>query len=129
MIVAAVFVLVRGMFAPAGGLPEPPPALNITSATASAGVVAIRFRVADDFGPQPGGWGSRGYHIHARMDGRELMPGPQDIRRAEGEYLWTLPSTVATDAGSIRLFWSDLDHLAVPGTDTPAEPIRRPPSP
>ena len=118
MIAAAVYLLLFGGpgdsdLASTG----PPPMLEVLEPSAGASVanpLQIRFRVDDaPFTQQPGGWGSGGYHLHAALDGLEIMPGPTDIQRVDASsYRWTFPP-ISAGSTSVRLFWSDEGHQPV----------------
>ncbi len=65
----------------------------------------------------PSGWGTGEFHLHAKVGDLELMPGPSDvIRTADGGYQWTLPWT-GGGVKTLRLFWSDANHIPVVGVD------------
>lgn len=126
MIAAAVYLLFFGgpgdaETASAG----PPPTFEVLESSAAASPtepLQIRFRVDAPLRQQPGGWGSDGYHLHASLDGQEIMPGPADIQRVDGStYRWTLPR-IPPESRSITLFWSDAQHRPVTGTET--RPLR-----
>ena len=108
----------------ASALPEVPPALFLIRPTEGDTVEAVELEIRSGtpLAPQPGGWGSGGFHVHAELDGREIMPGPTDIRRAPANtYLWSLPP-MPGGPHRISLFWSDPAHRRVTGTET--APIR-----
>ena len=103
---------------------DAPPALVLVRPTEGDTVEAVELEIRSGgpLAPQPGGWGSGGFHVHADLDGREIMPGPTDIRRASATtYLWSLPP-IPAGTHRISLFWSDPAHRRVTGTET--SPIR-----
>jgi hypothetical protein len=59
----------------------------------------------------PGGWGVGAIHIHAWVDGVEIMPAAADIEYigAPARYRWRLPR-VEPGERSIRIGWSDIQH-------------------
>jgi hypothetical protein len=58
----------------------------------------------------PAGWEADGLHIHASLDGMELMPGADAIERVDGDtYRWTL-GTLPAGTRELRLFWADRRH-------------------
>lgn len=62
----------------------------------------------------PMGWMAGSLHLHAVIDGREIMPAAADIREiGTGRYRWTLPPLGEGDH-VLRLYWAGLDHRAVP---------------
>lgn len=116
LIVAAIYVLVASATGGGGSAAAEIPALELISPGDNEEVslpMEIRFRTENSLSVQPGGWGSGGYHLHAELSGREVMPGPEDIRRRpDGSYAWTLAG-VQRGAISLRLFWSDAMHRPV----------------
>ena len=62
----------------------------------------------------PAGWQADGYHLHALLDGAQIMPGALDIRAlGEGRYRWRLKD-VGPGGHDIRLVWARADHHAIP---------------
>lgn len=119
MIAAAIGLLLFGGARSDGAVADLP-ALRLVSPVDGDVVQApltLTFLSEVPLAPGPSGWGTSGYHLHAMIDGVELMPGPSDvIRGTDGQYRWTIPMAV-TGEKSIRLFWSDANHLPVVGTD------------
>jgi hypothetical protein len=77
------------------------------------GAVDLLFGTDADLRRGPGGWEARGFHIHAEVDGVELMPGPNDVTRLDdNRYSWHI-RPLAPGAHAVRLFWSDRDHREV----------------
>jgi len=77
------------------------------------GIAEVVFETDADLRRGPAGWEIRGYHIHAAVDGRELMPGADDITRLDGNrYRWAVRPL---DPGprELRLFWSDRQHREI----------------
>jgi hypothetical protein len=125
MIVAALMLLIFGGPGDQGStLILPPPSLELISPVDRATTdnpLQLIFRTGDPITPQPGGWGRGGYHIHGELNGREVMPGPADIRRQrDGSYLWALGRVPAGEV-RLRLYWSDAAHRPVESAAT--EPI------
>lgn len=123
MIVVAVYLLLFG--GPGDGAVEPssesPPSVELLRPKTgdTLQIVELEVRSGAPLAAQPGGWGSGGYHLHAELNGREIMPGPADIRRSSPDtYIWALPA-LAAGTHRISLFWSDASHLPVEGTATP----------
>jgi hypothetical protein len=102
-----------------------PPAIELLAPAEGAvlrGVVELRFASPADLRRGPGGWVSGPFHLHAAVDGQEIMPGAADLARTgEGEYRWTL-GTLPAGMREIRLFWSDRYHREVEGSGT--APVR-----
>lgn len=127
MIAAALYLVVFGgpddsatplpIDAPVVELREPQPDGVV------AGPVELVFQSSRPLSPQPGGWGADGLHLHASLDGREIMPGTADIRRGDGNlYRWTLPS-ISPGRHAVSLFWSDASHRPLPETGTSLVPF------
>jgi hypothetical protein len=86
------------------------------------GPIVLVFQVPVELRRTPAGWESGGFHVHAAVDGRELMPGSTDIvRLADNRYRWTLPP-FPSGSRIVHLFWSDARHRPVPDSGTP--PLR-----
>lgn len=68
----------------------------------------------------PAGWEAPGgHHIHAAVDGLELMPGPGDITPLDGgRYRWLI-RPLSPGTRELRLFWSDRNHREVAEATTP----------
>jgi len=61
----------------------------------------------------PMGWQAGSLHLHAEVDGREVMPGARDIARLGGErYRWHLRVPAGGEV-ELRLFWAGPDHRAL----------------
>jgi hypothetical protein len=106
---------------------EGPPQLTIV-APADQGVVTgrleILFRPAVPINPGPGGWGTDRFHLHLDMNGRELMPGMDQIQRLpSGDYRWAV-GAVPSGLHTLRLFWSDPAHRPVQGGDSESVTIQ-----
>lgn len=124
MILVAVYLLLFGGPGDGGvaAVTAPPPALELLAPADGDTVrsIELELRTGAPLRTQPGGWGSGGFHLHAELDGREIMPGPTDIRRSSVDaYIWTFPP-LAPGSHRINLFWSDSSHLPVAGTATPS---------
>jgi hypothetical protein len=58
----------------------------------------------------PMGWQAGSLHLHAEVNGREVMPGARDIARlGAGRYRWHLRVPAGGEV-EIRLFWAGTDH-------------------
>jgi hypothetical protein len=128
MIFLALVLLVTG--GPADGetpIAGEPPAIELLAPGPGATLVsplAVRFRTQEPIAHGPGGWGTRGYHVHLELNGRELMPAPESIRReGGGEYVWDV-GRVPPGETRLRLFWSDAEHRPVPDSGTPDVMVR-----
>ena len=99
----------------------PPPLELIAPAPSDSieGALELVFRTDARLQPQPGGWGVDGLHVHAEINGREIMPAASDISmRPDGAYTWTIGRAPAGEA-TVRLRWSDLDHRPLEEGATP----------
>lgn len=95
----------------------PPPIAGISISSGESGAL-LEFEAPPGFGPQTGGWGVDGYHLHAVVGSTEIMPASSAIERAGGDrYRWSLPElrSAGTD---LRLRWSDAAHRPIPATTT-----------
>jgi hypothetical protein len=117
MLLVAVWLLLSG-----GGMiggaeaGAPPPALTLIAPVSGASVsgpLVLRFR-ADNTRllSSPSGWGANGFHLHASINGVEVMPAPADILPSDGEYSWTLENPPVGEV-TVQLLWSDGQHRAV----------------
>jgi hypothetical protein len=125
MILAAAWILLFGGPGDTGvASATAPPQLELISPASgdtSGAPVTLHFASSLPLGMQPGGWGAAGFHLHAEIDGQEIMPRPDDIRReGDGVYLWELASLPAGEH-SVRIVWSDASHAPVVGGAT--EPV------
>jgi hypothetical protein len=83
------------------------------------GPVLLEFQTDVRLQRGPSGWESGGLHIHAEVDGRELMPGASDIERLDGNrYRWTM-RPLEPGTREVRLFWSDRMHRPIPAGASP----------
>jgi hypothetical protein len=77
------------------------------------GALELVFRTAVELRRGPTGWESRGLHIHAEVDGMELMPGADDIARLDDDrYRWRI-RPLNPGVREVRLFWSDHNHREI----------------
>jgi hypothetical protein len=120
-VIAGVVLLLWGLGGRGGAAPPPgrvaAPRIVLLAPAAGDTVDAplrLRFRVESaGLALGPAGWGSGELHIHAHVDDVEIMPGPADIERLDGnDFLWTFPH-VAAGPRRIRLAWSDAAHRPV----------------
>ena len=61
----------------------------------------------------PMGWGTGEMHLHAAVNGQDVMPaGPEITQTGSGRYRWRLR---LSDPGeyTLRLFWSGPDHAPI----------------
>lgn len=60
------------------------------------------------------GWGVDDFHLHAHLDGQEVMPNAAQIVPLEkGRYRWTVK--LPAGAHAVRLYWAGPDHKPLPG--------------
>ncbi len=94
-----------------------PAGLTILEPTDSATVAAppeITFSTTAPLRLTPMGWQADRLHLHALVDGAELMPGALDISAlGEGRYRWRL-NNVGPGAHDVRLVWARPDHKSIP---------------
>jgi hypothetical protein len=126
MVVAALLLLLFGGPGDVGPDPDrPPPGLILLSPADGESVgnpLRVTFRSDEPITQRPGGWGTDAHHVHLTIDGRELMPGPADIRPlGAGRYEWAVGRLSAGEL-RLRLFWSDASHRPI--ADAATEEIR-----
>ncbi len=96
---------------------NPAATLTIVEPADSATVAApldVTFSTAAPLRLTPMGWQAEHLHLHAIVDGTEIMPGALDIRAlGEGRYRWRLKD-VGPGSHDIRLVWARADHHAIP---------------
>jgi hypothetical protein len=121
MLLAALMLFVTGVGDIGQGAVEGagPPRLGLVDPADGAvvtGRLRLVFRVERErLTSMPTGWGVGGHHVHAEINGQELMPAASDISRQAGEsYIWMLPELPLGDV-SVRLIWSDSRHRPVKG--------------
>lgn len=94
-----------------------PATLTIVEPKDSAVVDApleITFATTAPLRLSPLGWQAERLHLHAIVDGAEVMPGALDIRAVgDGQFRWKLKS-VGPGAHDLRLVWARPDHRAIP---------------
>jgi hypothetical protein len=126
VLLALAFALVGGEEDGAAGTVPPPPRISVVEPREGAtvsGPVAVVFDAGEELRPSPAGWtaGDR-YHLHAEIDGTELMAAPGEVQPLGGtRYRWVLPALPAGEH-RIRLRWSDADHRPLGAEGSP--PVR-----
>jgi len=90
--------------------------LTPTDGDVVEGVAALEFHTEAVLRRGPAGWETEGggLHIHAYVDGVEVMPGSDVIERLDVDlYRWTL-GTLNPGSRELRLFWADRRHREIP---------------
>jgi hypothetical protein len=124
MIATAVVLLIFGGEGDTGGdaTPGTIPTLELVYPAPNATVenpLELRFRSDATLTAMPGGWGVRGLHLHAEIDGVEFMPSAADLRRLQdGSYQWAL-GRLQPGTRTLRIFWSDSAHRPLTEGATP----------
>lgn len=96
--------------------------LEPVGGSALAGRVPLVFQVEADLRRAPAGWSAGSAHLHAAVNGQELMPGATEIEiLSRNLYRWTLPA-LPTGEHTVRLFWSDARHRPI--EDGASAPLR-----
>ncbi len=97
--------------------PTAPAQITIVDPTDSAQVSApleITFTTTAPLRLTPMGWQAGQLHLHAVIDGAEIMPGALDIRAlGDARFRWRLKD-VAAGTHDVRLVWARPDHRAIP---------------
>lgn len=117
LIVMAIAVLLFGRSAEA---PDPEsievPQLTLFEPLDGAdvdGPLSLVFAPGARISPGPTGWEVGPLHLHALLNGQELMPGRTDIRMLDdGRYRWDLPRLEAGEY-EIRIVWALDDHGSI----------------
>lgn len=74
-----------------------------------AAPIAVHFRAGDRLALGRMGWTSDDLHLHAYVDGAEIMPAAADIEaRRDGTFLWRIPA--APGAHTLELSWAGMQH-------------------
>jgi hypothetical protein len=108
---------------------EPPPSLGITSPApgmATDSPLVIRFTSSHPLDLRASGWGHDNFHVHAVVNGTEVMPAAADIVRADSQhYEWTIAG-IPRGSATYYLAWADQAHrpLRQGATDTVRFTIR-----
>jgi len=126
ILLAGAVILVVGLWLGRNGIGGDPgravPPLTLVS-PAPGDVIAPDARIVFE-SPRlvkaPEGWRSGRLHLHAVLDGVELMPGAADIEplRQHGRFAWRLPP-LGAGAHEILLRWSGPDHRPLEEGATP----------
>jgi hypothetical protein len=122
LLVVGAVLLVIGLWTGGGGGPKARPAahpdtLVIVAPSDSATVSApltVTFATRARLRAGPMGWQAGTYHLHALLDGADIMPGTLDVQPAgSGQFRWTLKN-VAAGEHTLRLVWARPDHRSIP---------------
>lgn len=100
-----------------GAADAAPPGIVLIEPGAGAvhrGAVPLLFETTQSLRLTPAGWGAGDAHLHAMVDGVELMAGRGDLEEVgPRRYQWTL-RRLEPGSHEIRLFWSGADHRPLP---------------
>jgi hypothetical protein len=112
MFAVGILIGAVNMFGPRTDLSRGVPSIVLiepqTGDTVSSPLM-LRFTAGNELALGGMGWASNDLHLHAYVDGREIMPAAADIQDVgDGTFIWTLPA----DSGprAIQLRWAGLDH-------------------
>lgn len=118
-LIGGALILTLGFWAGSrerGPAKEIVPQLTLIEPTDGAVVgqpLELLFEAPARLGMGPGGWGTRRLHLHALVDGVEIMPAATDIQAVgENRYRWVL-SNISPGRHEIRLQWAGLDHRPI----------------
>ena len=71
--------------------------------------IAVHFRAGDRLALGRMGWASDDLHLHAYVDGAEIMPAAADIEaRSDGTFVWRIPA--AAGERTLELSWAGMQH-------------------
>ncbi|HUH13172.1 MAG TPA: hypothetical protein VMK65_08685 [Longimicrobiales bacterium] len=84
--------------------------LRPAEGTEVGGPVELIFETPAPLTLGPRGWMAGEAHLHASVDGRELMPAAADIESVGAQrFRWVIPA-LAPGERTLRLYWSDMSH-------------------
>lgn len=84
--------------------------------------VGLQFSAGSRLVLGPTGWTSDDLHLHAYIDGREVMPAAADITPLDdGTFRWSLPVTAGERR--IQLRWAAMDHGTIEQGASAAVPL------
>jgi len=82
--------------------------------TTVEGPVELIFSTSRPITAHRDGWGVDDFHLHAHLDGKEVMPNAAEVTPLErGRYRWTVKLPAGPHA--VRLYWAGPDHKPLPG--------------
>lgn len=71
--------------------------------------ITVRFRAGERLALGPMGWASDDLHLHAYVDGIEIMPAAADIEpQSDGTFIWHLPAVPGER--TLELSWAGMQH-------------------
>ena len=74
--------------------------------------IPVRFRAGDRLALGTMGWASDDLHLHAYVDGVEIMPAAADIEPlGDGAFLWNVPAYPGEH--TLELGWAGMQHGAI----------------
>ncbi len=125
LFLVGALLLVIGLMTGRGGPSAPrsrPDSLTVVTPVDSATVPApltITFATRAPLRVGPLGWQAGSYHLHALLDGNDVMPGALDIEAlGNQQYRWTLKDVPAGEH-TLRLVWARPDHRSIPEGASP----------
>lgn len=75
-----------------------------------SGPVELIFETPAPLTLGPRGWMAGEHHLHASVDGRELMPGAAEVESVGAQrFRWVIPPLEPGER-TLRLYWSDPSH-------------------
>lgn len=121
LLIAGAILLAIGLWTGGDGdraaRPAGPAALSIIQPADSAEVPSpldITFSTDAPLRLTPAGWQADRYHLHALLDGGQVMPGALDIRAlGDHRFHWRIRA-VQPGAHTLRLVWARPDHRSIP---------------
>ena len=110
-LIVAITSLIRGSSSEAQAVPAQPLVLAEPRSGASVqNPVELIFTTPVPLTQTPMGWGAESLHLHAAVNGQDVMPGGPEITSLGGErYRWMLRVPGLGDY-TLQLFWSGPDH-------------------
>jgi hypothetical protein len=90
-----------------------PPRRILTDSAATANPVRLRFVTPASLELTQMGWMAGDLHLHAGIDGLEIMAGVEDLAHVAADtFVWRLPDPSVGDH-VVKLYWADLSHRPV----------------
>lgn len=92
--------------------------------TTISGDLILRFTSTLTLSQQTAGWGAGRHHLHALVNGTEVMPAPADVARTgPNEYAWTIRAI--PDSARVQLIWALPNHRRLTAGASQTVQIRR----
>lgn len=82
--------------------------------------LVVRFTSTSIMERRPTGWGAQALHLHAWVNGGQLMPAAADVRPIDQRtYEWTMRQVTRGADQTVHLGWADASHRAISAGSSP----------